>query len=267
MNENKHFDHHWVQTLAQKKGQEFSLYVKEGDVPRTQRQFNLYHYMEQIDALVRDKNYQTSLELGAGRGTISLYLKKRFGIKTTLNDISEQAMQLAKANFQFYNESANFDVADASNLPYPDNSFDIVTSIGLLEHLENYEPILKEAYRVLKPNGVMVQINIPKKFSIQYINTLYRIILEVFGKKLRPDFPRNSDTPTQYAEHAKNAGFKEVETINVNPFPLLVPVPMVIDRILTYLYRAIMKIRSWILKKPYRTNHMVSHCHFLIGYK
>lgn len=267
MNENAHFDMKWVEAKANKKGQEFMLYVEDGKCPATQRQFNLFHYMDFIDRRIAGKGYTTSLELGAGRGTISLYLKKRHRFSVTLNDLSESGMELARANFMHVGEEASFDVADATHLPYADNSFDVVTSIGLMEHLDEYTPILREAYRVLKPDGMMIQINIPKKRSIQMLNSVYRAILKLCGVELRADFPRNADRPEDYARHAREVGFIDVETINVNPFPLFVPMSLFMDRKLTMLYRVIMRMRSWFMEYPFKTNYAFSQCHFLVGHK
>ena len=265
--DNKHFDEKWMEAITKRKGQEFTLYVPEDQKPRTQRQFNLYNYMEYIDQKILGKGFTSSLELGAGRGTISLYLRKRHGFDVTLNDVSDNAMELARANFQFFNEPAEFQVGDAAALPFPDNSFDVVTSIGLMEHLEDYTGIVQEAQRVLKPGGVMVQINIPKKRSIQILNTGYRKMLSVFGVSLRPDFPRNLDKPVDYARHTTEAGFENVETINVNPYPLFVPLPMFMDKGLTYIYRTTLSLRRLFKKYPFKTGYGLSQCHFLVGTK
>ncbi len=265
--DNKHFDEKWMEAITKRKGQEFSLYVPENEKPKTQRQFNLHNYMEFIGKQVKGRGFTSSLELGAGRGTISLYLKKRFGFDVTLNDVSDNAMELARANFQYFNESAEFQVGDAAALPFPDNSFDVVTSIGLMEHLDDYTGIIREAHRVLKPGGLMVQINIPKKRSIQLLNTGYRKILSVFGVSLRPDFPRNLDKPKDYAQHTKEAGFEGVQTMNVNPYPLFVPLPMFLDRGLTYVYRGMNRLRRIFKKYPFKTTYGFSQCHFLVGWK
>ncbi len=266
-NENTHFNTQWTEAITKQKGQEFTLFVPKNEVPKTQRQFNLFNYFSYIEKEIEGKGYGTSLELGAGRGTISLYLKKYLGFSVTLNDMSDEAMILAKANFAHFKEDAQFIVSDARSLPFPDNSFDVVTSIGLMEHLTDYTPILKEAYRVLKPGGTMMQINIPHKRSIQLINVYYRKILTLFGKELRKDFPRNNDTPEIYAMHAREVGFQDVSTINVNPFPLLVPVPMIVDEILAVVYRGIQNVKKLFVKNPFTCSYEVSQCHFLIGKK
>lgn len=266
-NHNEHFNHQWIEAISKQKGQEFSLFVPQHENPKTQRQFNLFNYFSYIQKEIEGKGYSSSLELGAGRGTISLYLKKYLGFTVTLNDMSDEAMALAKANFTHFKEEAQFVVSDARALPFADNSFDVVTSIGLMEHLDDYAPILKEAYRVLKPGGTMIQINIPQKNSIQLLNVGYRKILQLLGKELRKDFPRNTDTPEMYAMHAREAGFHDVKTINVNPFPLFVPIPMVVDETLAILYRGILKVRGLFFKEPFTCSYELSQCHFLIGKK
>ena len=44
---------------------------------------------------------------------------------------------------------------DAGTLAFPDNTFDSVISIATIEHINTLSEVLVEAYRVLKPNGVM----------------------------------------------------------------------------------------------------------------
>lgn len=41
-----------------------------------------------------------------------------------------------------------------NSIPFPDNSFDLVTSLWVLEHLENPKKVFSEIYRILKPNGI-----------------------------------------------------------------------------------------------------------------
>lgn len=55
--------------------------------------------------------------------------------------------------------------ADFEQFPYPDNSFDTVTAFAVLEHLENPFFFVREASRLLKPEGLFV-ISIPNAFHI-----------------------------------------------------------------------------------------------------
>lgn len=48
------------------------------------------------------------------------------------------------------------DLNHKKELPYQDNTFDIVTATEVIEHLEDFRAILREIYRVLKPGGICV---------------------------------------------------------------------------------------------------------------
>lgn len=47
-------------------------------------------------------------------------------------------------------------VSLGQRLPFEDNSFDIITMLAVVEHLEHHESIIREAFRVLKPGGVLI---------------------------------------------------------------------------------------------------------------
>ncbi|MBU1922017.1 class I SAM-dependent methyltransferase, partial [Patescibacteria group bacterium] len=229
----------------------------------------LYNYYKFIEQLINNKNYKNSLEFGCGRGTTSLYLRIYKNFDVTLSDISPSAIELAKKNFEMYGAKADFLVGDCQAVPLPDNGFDVIVSIGLLEHFENYAAILVEKFRLLKPGGVMISLNIPGKPSVQCLNNVYRKFLRAFGtkKELKKDYFRNNDKPEDYMRAAKRAGFADCFTLDVNPFPLFTPLPLKIDKILTYLYRAAIKIRSVFMKYPFKTNSLLAQAHFLVGYK
>lgn len=63
-----------------------------------------------------------------------------------------------------------------NHLPFKDSSFDAVTLLAVLEHIENEQQILKEAYRVLVPGGKLV-ITVPSIWS--------QPILEFLAYKLK----------------------------------------------------------------------------------
>lgn len=49
----------------------------------------------------------------------------------------------------------NLILGDARDMPFADNSYATIFSISTLEHIENSDTVLKEAYRVLKPGGML----------------------------------------------------------------------------------------------------------------
>jgi ubiquinone/menaquinone biosynthesis C-methylase UbiE len=74
--------------------------------------------------------------------------------KVTALDLTAKMLAAAES-FITGNGHSNveFVLGDAENLPFPDDSFDIVTCRIAPHHFPNVELFIKEVYRVLKPNG------------------------------------------------------------------------------------------------------------------
>ncbi len=63
--------------------------------------------------------------------------------------------EFARINHQISKE-VHYTETDLRNQPFDDNSFDIIYCISVLEHTENYEVIVKEFKRLLKPGGLLI---------------------------------------------------------------------------------------------------------------
>lgn len=251
-----------------KNSDEFSIFVDVGKKPSTQRQFNLYHYFDFIKKIIEKNNLKKSLEVGCGRGTMSLYLKKYLNTEVYLVDFEKEAVDLAEDNFKHFGENGNFFVQSVEDLQFTDNSFDVLISIGLAEHFENYEKVFSEQYRVLKKGGYMISLNIPKKQSIQALNNIYRKILKISSNKsLKKDYYRNSDTPEQYLKTAQTVGFVDCEIIDVNSFPLFTPLSDKWEKRLTNLYNIVYRLRNLFMNYPFKASRALSQAHFLVAKK
>lgn len=64
-------------------------------------------------------------------------------------------------------EGLPFVLADVTSLPFASASVDVVRAKELIEHLVNPAPMLLEAYRVLRPGGILI-IHVPTHFSALY---------------------------------------------------------------------------------------------------
>lgn len=113
--------------------------------------------------IIKDSNLDgnKSLEVGCGRGSLSAYFSEQRW-DTTLLDISPIAIERAKEAFNKSNLKGKFDVGDCLNLPYEDKSFDLVFSIGLLEHFEEFDQVISEQVRILKNNGLFIGYVVPE---------------------------------------------------------------------------------------------------------
>lgn len=92
------------------------------------------------------------LEIGCGLGTDGAQFAKA-GADYTGVDLTEAAVDLARTRFEVSGLPGEFRVADAENLDFADDSFDLVYSHGVLHHTPDTAQAVKEIHRVLKPGG------------------------------------------------------------------------------------------------------------------
>ena len=95
------------------------------------------------------------LEVGCGNGR--LWKKNMQRIKSnldiTLTDIEDKMIEATKEELWDKKEMFKFDVVDVCNLPYENESFDVIIANHMLYHVKDIEKGLEEIYRVLKDDG------------------------------------------------------------------------------------------------------------------
>lgn len=97
------------------------------------------------------------LEIGCGAGVDFLQWVKN-GANATGVDLTEAGVAITRERLALENippESYKLLTADAENLPFPDDTFDIVYSWGVLHHTPDTSRAFGEAFRVLKPGGTL----------------------------------------------------------------------------------------------------------------
>jgi ubiquinone/menaquinone biosynthesis C-methylase UbiE len=92
------------------------------------------------------------LEIGCGLGTDGAQFAEA-GADYTGVDLTEAAVELARRRFELFNLPGSFQTADAENLSFPNASFDLVYSHGVLHHTPETEKAIQEIHRVLPPGG------------------------------------------------------------------------------------------------------------------
>lgn len=101
------------------------------------------------------------LDVGCGIGGSTLYLAEKFQATATgitlspvqANRATQRAQNAGLAPTAAASPSAQFQVADALNMPFADHSFDFIWSLESGEHMPTKEKFLQECHRVLKPGG------------------------------------------------------------------------------------------------------------------
>lgn len=94
------------------------------------------------------------LDLACGSGYGASILSRRTKGKVTGGDVSAETVRRCS---QEWNSQPNleFKVLDGTRLEFPDNTFDKVVSFETIEHTREFEKMLSEFNRVLKPGGII----------------------------------------------------------------------------------------------------------------
>ena len=156
-----------------------------------------------INQLVKRFNLNSNssiLELGCGRGEF-LNEFTNLGMKGFGVDLSNFAVTFCT--------NAEIKVVDITkeSLPYPDNFFDIVYSKSFIEHFYYPEELFKEAYRVLKPSGIFINLTPEWKY-------IYTSFYEDFTH--RTPFTKKSLQDIYLV-----SGFKDVKVVSFKQLPIL----------------------------------------------
>ena len=163
------------------------------------------------------KHNGSILEVGCGKGTLSDYIHT---MGRSIVSLDIDGLELAKAK-QTY-PHLKLIQGDAQNLPFSDNSFDILISIENFEHLPDVDQHLFEVKRVLKPNGILL-IKTPNKIW----DTPYWLIIKrwTYKELKKPGCHISTQTYYELKKLLENHGFNVTFlTINaLHPDSLLHP--------------------------------------------
>jgi len=107
------------------------------------------------------------LEVGVGAGTDHLQWA-RSGAECHGVDLTEAALVATRTRFDMYGFSSRLQRLDAETLPYPDQSFEVVYSWGVIHHSEKPELIVSEILRVLKPGAVFIGMMYARRSSFVF---------------------------------------------------------------------------------------------------
>lgn len=110
----------------------------------------LQHYVELV--LRYAPTASRILDLGCGTG-ISARLLNQAGYDVVGTDISSLFLNEAK---NWENEKLRYQVCDVMELPYKDDSFDVICSNELIEHLPDVQTALNEMVRVVRKDGKII---------------------------------------------------------------------------------------------------------------
>ncbi len=189
--------------------------------------------------LTADFSQGTLLEIGCGEGFLLEQLRAE---KKLAVDISHEALLKAMRR-----SGASGAIALAERLPFPDQSFDVVVSVGVMEHFIDDRAAISEVARVLKPRGFYITLIHVKRSAGQkatqkvreYLWPSFRpraLVRWVFGKIYRPIHQpiQRQYSVADAAQTLRRAGLELLRTINLASDPAI---PLVGPHVVIYVAR------------------------------
>jgi len=134
-------------------------------------------HVERLLPYVNLKENQNYLEVGCGNGVVSKHIAKKYRLNITGTDVDPEMVRFAQENI-YDLSNIRFLEADATDLPFQDNDFDIVLSFGVMHHIGDWEKALEEISRVLKPQGFFIFGDIAYS---RFTTRIFRPIVKNYG--------------------------------------------------------------------------------------
>lgn len=118
------------------------------------------------------------LEVGAGSGSDVIALAKKGAVCVAL-DFSKESIDICNKLAKQEKVNVQTILADCRRIPAESDYFDLVFSVGLVEHFKDPIPVLREQLRVLKKGGFLI-IDVPQKYNFYTIMKRLRMLLGSF---------------------------------------------------------------------------------------
>lgn len=192
----------------------FNIISEKYDFMNNVMSFGTHNYVKYRS--IQSLNIQTNnniIDLCCGTGDLARIIKQLHpDTCVTGIDISEKMLQIAKSKSS--KGKIQYLQGDVTNLPYQDNTFDIVTMGFGLRNIQNAEKAVEEAYRILKPHGSFLHLDFGEA---NFLSKIYErttpILAKIFTKndfsydyliKSKQNFP----PPKDLIKDFQSKGFK-----------------------------------------------------------
>ncbi|MCX7908005.1 MAG: bifunctional demethylmenaquinone methyltransferase/2-methoxy-6-polyprenyl-1,4-benzoquinol methylase UbiE [Ignavibacteria bacterium] len=148
-------------------------------------------WLKKAVAKVPLKDYYSILDLATGTGNFAFeFLKANPKINVIGIDLSENMLNIARKKSKKLQLEARFILGSATEIPFPDDTFDIVSISYGIRNVNDVDKCLLEIHRVLKKDGnfVIVEFGKPQGWFRSIYNAYQRIFVQNFGGLLSKNF-------------------------------------------------------------------------------
>ncbi len=109
-----------------------------------------------------------TLDVGCGGGFSCEFMAERGAVVSGI-DRSQKCVLAARNHAARSGFEIDYRQGFAENMPYADNTFDVVICVDVLEHVADYKKVVSEVHRILKPGGLFFFDTINRTFSSQFV--------------------------------------------------------------------------------------------------
>ena len=165
------------------------------------------HFLSRVGSFVESINCPSILDVGCGEGIVTNYLTKKLSINESQIaglDIDINLLKIAKS----INPRVQFHQGSVYELPFQDNSFDLVLALEILEHLEFPERAIKELNRVSN-NWVFISVPNDRMFR--------------FGNIMRFKYISSGGKTPDHIQHWNKKTFKDLISRYLNIVKIKLP--------------------------------------------
>jgi len=153
--------------------------------------------------LMNNKIYNNFLDIGFGSGIFLPELASRSEKLTAID--KHDHVEIVKKIIESKNISANLLKADILNLPFPDNTFDGILCLSVLEFIKDIPKAVKEIKRVAKPNAKII-------IGAPVLNSLTDFCYSIIKYKQYANLLHKSNHKTIIKHIKNNLQIKKIKT-------------------------------------------------------
>ena len=193
-----------------------------GSVPKHYDQFSGPMFFEpyaiEVSNRIDPSSVNVALELASGTGRVTRHLRTLLPSTTKLiaSDISSDMLAVAKEKLKALD--INWEMIDAQQLPFEDESIDLVVCCFGYMFVQDKLKAFTEAYRVLRPDGMLL-FTTWDKLELIGASFVYRNIAKRYLKEPLPDsynLPFSMYDESAIKEMLQEVGFSKVSIEKVS---------------------------------------------------
>ena len=140
--------------------------------------------IEELFRIIDLSSINNVLEIGCGVGIVSEHLNSNYKMNVIGTDVDPKQIKIAK-KFNKENETLKYIEANATELPFENDKFDLSLSLWVLHHVRDWHKMLEEINRVLKPKSTIII------YDLAYSQKLVNFVNYANSKRILKHFVKN----------------------------------------------------------------------------